>query len=329
MVYIAEIIQPQYRGTFSMSASAFEILGSLFVYLLEFYISAKTTALLLSILAILLFFCVFFVPESPYWFLLKRQKENAIKSLVWLRDGNELTVDFEVNHIEENLEQSCQSPTYAEVIFTTTWWETFAFFSIYILLIELTGFDMIIPYSVQFFDVINRNGIDNRVVSILFVSVAFVGTIITMFFVDRINRKTLVKNANLLNFVLLVVASLSLTYFRRSSLVSFVCLICFFIYSTTVASTAFTLPWTIISESLPTESRATLFAALSAEFSLIYFFIVKIFPSLLTSIPINYIVWAFAFFSLLNYIFIVFCIKETKGTILPGNRSGSKYNNFS
>lgn len=319
-VYISEILLPRYRGRLLLLCSTLEIFGNLFMYLIEFYISAKTTSFILSILALILFLNVYLIPETPYWHMLKKQNGKAIKSLVWLRDGNELTIDSEIYNIEENLEQTNKSPTLADTILNVRWWKSFLLFSVYILLTELSGFDMIIPYSVQFFAVINRTRIDNRIVSSTFVTIALAGSIASMFIVERFKRTTLIKNTNLINTVLLAIAGLSAA-FSHSIISSIICLLCIFVYSSTVAISTFSLPWTIISESLPTELRATVFSALSMEFSITYFLLVKIFPAILATTSMNYILFFFAIFSFLNYCFVLFFIKETRGIILPGNRN--------
>ncbi len=320
LMYAAEIVRPQYRASLSVSASAAEIFGSFCFYIIGYYIPSLTTAFILSILALILCILSSTIPESPYWYMLKQDKDKAIKSLIWMRDGNELGLDAEIEEIERNLEESTQSLTFSQVVFTIKWWQMFGLYSIYVILIELTGFDMIIPYSLQFFDTINRTGLGDRLVASIFIVAAFVGTIGSMFFVDRVSRRSLLQNLNLFNFILQVIAATSETFFhsRASSLVT---LICFFVYSQTVATTAFTLPWTTLSELMPTESRATLYSALSTEFSIIYFFIVKLFPAILKSVPVSTIIWAFAVFSLLNSVFVFFFVKETKGIILPGSRN--------
>lgn len=232
-----------------------------------------------------------------------------------------MTIDFEIQEMEKNLDDiNNVAPTFVETIFNVRWWKTFSLFSVYVILTEITGFDMIIPYSVQFFNKFNRTHIDDRIISMIFITLAFIGTIVTVLVIENFNRVPLVKYTNLANVVFLLISAFSETYFHSmgSSILS---LLSFCIYGTTVSITAYTVPWAIISESLPTESRATIFAALATEFSFIYFIIVKIFPAILISVPVNYIIYSFAFFSFLNYVFVHCFMKETRGIMLPGNRS--------
>lgn len=319
MIYIVEILQPEYRGAFLSLTSVFEIFGSLVIYLVEYYLSAKIVSLLLSINSLFLLIAIFFMPETPYWYMLKKKKDEAIKSLYWLRNGNKKKIDFEIEEIEKNLDSVNKNVlTFMETVFNIKWWNTFLLFSVYIMLIQLTGFDMIIPYAVQFFEKFNKTQIDNRIISIIFMTIAFIGTIVTTFIVEKFKRTSLVKYSNLANVILLIISGMSMKYFH-SSASSVLSLLCFCFYGTTVSIVAYGMPCTIISECLPTESRATIFSALGSEFTITYFIIVLIFPTVLVNISIDYIIYLLAFFSLLNYIFVHCFIKETKGIILPGN----------
>lgn len=244
-----------------------------------------------------------------------------MKSLFWLRNGNKALIDFEIQEIENNLDDINKiAPTFIKTIFDVRWWKILLIFSFYAILTELVGIDMIIPYMVQFFDKFNLPQMDSRIMSIIFIFVALVGAIITAFIVDKFERVPLVKFANLVNIILLLISGICAKYIN-SSFLSIISLVCFGIYSTTASISASTVPWTIISESLPTEFRATIFATLSTEFTIIYFLIVKFFPTLLEILSVDYIIYLLAFFSFLNYIYVHIFVKETKGIILPGKQN--------
>ncbi len=318
-MYASEVIQPKYRAGLSGSVAASEILGSLCTYFLGYYTTSLTIALYFGVLSLALFLLVYTIPESPYWYMLRQEKENAAKALNWLRQNDEKVVSQELEEIQETLGESENSMTFTNVIFKVDWWKNFILFSIFVTLFSETGFDMIIPYSKQFFATVNRTRIENGTLAVIFMTMALVGTIVSMFFVDKIRRKPLLQNTYFFNFVLLIVActSESFSYIKSSSEIT---LCCIFMYATTVSITIFSVPWTVINESISTESRATLFAAISAYSSIVYFLNTELFPLLLHEIGINVILWLFGLFSLLNGIFVAFFIKETKDTILPGNR---------
>lgn len=316
-VYLAEILQPQHRGAFLNLKPVLEIFGSLFVYLSGLYVSIETISFAISICALILFSCVFFMPETPYWYVLKKRKDRATESLIWLRNKDDLKIIYEINEIEKSLDEDVL--TFKKTILKIKWWKTFLLFSIYMLLLEFTGFDMIIPYAVQFFGKFNRTAIDNRIIGIIFISSAFIGAIVTVCITEKFKRISLVKSGHILNIFVLVLSGFCEAYFHSVEF-SIVSLTCICIYGSTISIVAYGLPTTIITENLPTEARATIFSSLSTEFYLIYFFVVKFFPIILANVPIYYVIWSIALFSLFNYIFIHNFLKETRGTVLPGNK---------
>lgn len=303
-----------------MLNSASDNLGLLFLYIIEYFVSSKTVSLILSIFALVLFVGVFYIPETPYWYMLKNRRENAIKAVTWLREMDKELVEVEVRLIEQNLDNNEKSPSFLQTIFTLKWWKYFLFFSIYLTLIEFTGFDIIFTYPIQIFSELNRTGIENKKIVIAFAFVLLIGSVISIFIIEKFKRKQMMIYYSIMNAIFLLVVIYSETYVRSyySSIIS---LIFIFIFGATDSIVAYNLPWTMVSENLPTELRATVFAALCAETYIVYFFMVKLFPIIMISIPLSYFFLFFLIFSLLCAIFVAFFIKETQGIILPGNRN--------
>ncbi len=319
-MYTAEIVRPRFRATISLVLCIFELLGNLFVYFLGYSIESLTISLYMAILAFILLLCVSTIPESPYWYILKKDKEKAIKSLIQLRHGEDTAIRAELEEIEGTLEETEDSTSFVNTICRIKWWKKFALLSIYVALFELLGFDVIIPYSEQFFATINRTKLDNRTVAVIFACTALIGVIAWGFVVDNVRRKPLMQSTNFFNFVILAIAG-AVEIFWHIDGSSVITLCCFFIYGATVSITCFSLNWTVINEVLPSEFRSTSMAALTAVFSILYFTFLKLFPLLLSRVPVGYIIWLFGVVSLLNCFYIGLFIKETKGTILSGNRN--------
>lgn len=257
------------------------------------------------------------MPETPYWYMLKNKKSKAIESLMWLRKEDEAKVYYEINEIEKNLDGiNTHIPTFLEIIVNPKWWKTFLFYSTYLLLSELSGYDMIIPYSLQFFAKFNQSQVDNQIVATIFLSSAFAGAIITACITEKFKRISLVKSGLISNMLLLIFSGYcstqpdSLTYYIIS-------LICLCLYASNISIVLLGLPYTIMAERLPTEFRAKIFSSLTSVLFIIYFLFLQFSPTILLTIPVNYILWSFASFSLLNYIFVNNFFKETKVTTLP------------
>lgn len=317
-VYTSEILQPDLRGQFGILACVFEIAGNECVYILEFYLSQQLSAYILSLLALILFGITFFVPESPYWYLIKGRKDAAIQSLCWLRNGDEHATVTELEQMSESLNAEASKSNFKNVLTSGKAWKLFGKLSVYVLLFETTGFDMIIPYSVQFFEEINQTGFDNRFLTMIFAAIGLIGTIVSMFFVEKISRIKCVSLANLINIVFLSLVVVRET-FLKSPKYSIISIIGIMGYCPFVSLSCFIFPWIIISESLPTDMRGIIYAALAAEFYIIFYVIVQVFPFILFYIPINIIILSFIVSSILNIIFVNLFINDTRGKIMKSS----------
>lgn len=319
-VYIAEIIHPKHRGMFLSLNILFNELGSVTIFFFNYDFSLQTISFVASIFALALLIIIFFIPETPYWYLLKQQREKAIQSLIQLRGLPHNKVEIEISQIEKNFDNFNEVATvFQRTIFNLKWWKYFLVFSLYVILNEFTGNDVISTYTLQIFAKINRTDINNKILIILFSISLLFGSFLSMILIEKFNRKKMAIYYNLINVLFSLIIAFCITY-SHSYYLSMVSLIFLFIYGITVLISSWSLTWIIILENLPNEMRATVYAALSAESYILYFLIIKFFPMVMELISINCIILLFALFSTLCIIYIYYRIEDTRGVILPGNK---------
>lgn len=89
-MYLAEISEPRVRGALSTFVQLMTNLGVLFEYIIGPMVLYQNLGYFSGSLTIIFIIIFFWMPESPYWLLMKGRKENAAKSLAWLRghDGS-------------------------------------------------------------------------------------------------------------------------------------------------------------------------------------------------------------------------------------------------
>ena len=99
-LYIQECSPPKYRGLLINSISIFNSFGTLIGSLVDnatFQMAGRRAYLIplgtIFIVPGILTIGLFFIPESPRWYLLKDKTENARKSLTWLRPNPETIGD--------------------------------------------------------------------------------------------------------------------------------------------------------------------------------------------------------------------------------------------
>lgn len=85
LIYIAETVQPQYRGMLTASGTATALGGVCLQFIIGSMLHWRTVAAMSAIVPFLAILAVFLVPESPYWLYAKNRVDDAHKSLQWLR----------------------------------------------------------------------------------------------------------------------------------------------------------------------------------------------------------------------------------------------------
>lgn len=94
-IYAAEVTEPKIRGILGCTLSVSNILGMLAINCYGPYLSIKTTAYISAIFPIISVLCFVWMPESPYYLLMKGNIEKARKALTFLRQCD-VTKDLEI-----------------------------------------------------------------------------------------------------------------------------------------------------------------------------------------------------------------------------------------
>ena len=101
-VYIAEISPAHLRGMLGSMNQLAVTLGIILAYLAGYFFYWDWLALLGCIPSALLLIMMFWMPESPRWYLEKNRKSDALKSLLWLR-GSQSGIEDECHETEASL----------------------------------------------------------------------------------------------------------------------------------------------------------------------------------------------------------------------------------
>ncbi|KAG5680532.1 hypothetical protein PVAND_010037 [Polypedilum vanderplanki] len=108
ITYVGEICEPSIRGILTACAGVAVMIGFSLVYFLGSVTTWRFTALLCCSVPICTAIAICFVPETPFWLLAKNRKEEALKSLMWLRGwvSSPKYVEKEFNEIVKYSEES-------------------------------------------------------------------------------------------------------------------------------------------------------------------------------------------------------------------------------
>lgn len=96
-MYIGEIANPKIRGLLGSGVSVTWILGILLINIIGSYLSVTVTALVSSLIPVLTLLTFMWMPESPYYLLMRDKPKAAKRSLQTLRGLED--VDSELNRL--------------------------------------------------------------------------------------------------------------------------------------------------------------------------------------------------------------------------------------
>ena len=170
VTYVGEICQPSIRGILTSCAGVAVMLGFSLVYMMGSLTTWRNTALICCSVPVVTAIAICFVPETPFWLMAKNRKDDALKSLMWLRGwvSDPKQVEKEFSEIQRYSEESnrcvsCQkleikcthkSSTNREMlkeIFRKRTLKPFTLVMTMFLFCQFSGLSAMRPYFVQIF----------------------------------------------------------------------------------------------------------------------------------------------------------------------------------
>lgn len=108
VTYVGEICQPSIRGILTSCAGVAVMMGFSTVFFLGGITTWRITALICCLVPVTTIVAICFVPETPFWLMSKNRKQDAKKSLMWLRGWvkDPKTIENEYKEIERYSEDS-------------------------------------------------------------------------------------------------------------------------------------------------------------------------------------------------------------------------------
>lgn len=109
-MYLGEISEPNIRGALSTLIQIMANVGVVYEYVIGPYVSYTVLGILSALIPVLFFISFLFMPESPYWYMMDDRREDAGKSLCWLRAAKENTeIESELSTIEASVKEQMKN----------------------------------------------------------------------------------------------------------------------------------------------------------------------------------------------------------------------------
>ncbi|KAJ8946865.1 hypothetical protein NQ318_006775, partial [Aromia moschata] len=318
-LYVAEISDIDNRGFTSMFLALTMTSTQLILYIISPYITISNLAVVSLIPAVLFFLTfVFFVPESPYYFVMINRQEEAKKSLAMLRRvaTSDIHLKKELYDISRTVEETRSEKVGLRDLLQSDVVIRCLLISVGLMVFQqFTGILAIVSYLQTIFEATNSS-IPSEVSVMIVGLLQTIVNIITSRLVDRIGRKTLIMLSNTGILVSLITLGayfyLQINGYNVDSL-SWLAIgsIMFYIFWFNFGIGP--IPWTVAGELFPSNLKTYLNGITAFSNIICGFLISLLFPTLSQIMGMAWSIWFFAIWTAVSLVFVYYFLPETRG----------------
>lgn len=312
-IYISEISPAQSRGKLVGLFQFNVVLGILVAYLSNYFLgqlgegSWRWMLGVQAFPALLFFVLIFFVPESPRWLLLHRGKHLEAGAILQKISGSRYTEDIkqilkakeEVQGDGRLFSKANRVPVLLAVLF--------AVFN------QVSGINAIIYYAPRVFEMAGLGAQSSLLSSVGIGLVNFVFTLVAINFIDKVGRRRLMYIGSVGLIISLALVSYS---FFSGNTAGFAVPLYLMFYIAFFAFSQGAVIWVFISEIFPNDVRAKGQTLGSLTHWVMAALITFFFPALTELLGGGYTFAMFAFFMLLQLLYVWKMMPETRGRSL-------------
>ncbi len=321
-MYISEFAPADKRGRMVAYYQLAITLGILLAYLSNAYIlsiSDNGTSELLQqprrgmfvvmcIPSLLFLLMLVKVPESPRWLVEINRQQEAQKILYTVRPKAAADKEFnDILHAKSRAKTTSVSLLHPSVRIPLIIGIVLA------VLQQFSGINAIIYYGPNIFQSAGLDSSNALMFQVIIGTVNFLSTIIAIAYADKYGRKFLLKTG-LTGIIISLILCGILFYTNHTQ--GYLLLVLMMLYIICFAFSIGPVTWIIINEIFPTHVRVKAVTVCTMALWIAVWLVGQFFPWLLEKAGPAFTFWAFAIFSLINLIFSLKVVKETKGKTL-------------
>ncbi|CRK97315.1 CLUMA_CG010709, isoform A [Clunio marinus] len=343
VTYVGEICQPSIRGVLTSCAGVAVMLGFSLVYFLGSITTWRLTALICCSVPITTAIAICFVPETPFWLMAKNRKEDAMKSLMWLRGwvSDPKIVEKEFKEIERyssdsNRCVSCQksdvkcnhkSASTIELLkelFRKRTLKPFSLVMTMFLFCQFSGLSAMRPYLVQIFQAF-AVPIDASWATVVIGILGFAANIMCTIIIKPIGKRkialismlgTCVSISSLAVYAYIVLppglTSFDKHNFDSHNTLGYIPLTCIYALAFFTSLGLMPVPWMLLSEVFPFKTRSIATGITAALNYIMAFCTTKTYYNLETSLTLFGVVALYAAFDIVGLLYIYLFVPETE-----------------
>ena len=314
-MYIAELAPAKYRGMLVSLNQLAVVIGILVAFFSNYLLVGsgennwRWMLVVMAVPAVLLFFSLFLVPESPRWLVARNRNDEALKVLI-KTTGAELA-QTELLEIGQTLKNQ-QESTFSELLAPKI--RPLLFIGIILAVFQqITGINTIMYYAPKIFANVGQSNNSALLQTILIGGTNLVFTLVAMVLIDRFGRKFLIVIGSAgMTFML---AGLSVLFFTKQT--SGVLVLIFILgYIAFFAASLGPALWVIASELFPNRLRSKGMSVAIVSLWMACTVVTIAFPIMLEKLSGGITFLIFALICLANLLYVWRYVPETKGKTL-------------
>ncbi|OTF73799.1 Facilitated trehalose transporter Tret1-like protein [Euroglyphus maynei] len=313
--YVVEISTIDIRGLIGACFQLFVTIGILLVYVIGAFITWRPLAAVSMVPTIIMMICMFFMPESPSWLMSKGKLSEATQSLLRLRGHNSDT------ELEMRMLQQAEIDKQGEGFKFSSYSRRphlmpFILALLLMLFQQFSGINAVMFYATSIFAEAGSS-IEPKYATIIIGVAQVIATGIGSLLVDRLGRKILLGASGLLHVISL--AALGVYYYLAdkqpdtAKSLGWLPLVSLVVFIIGFSIGYGPVPWLMVAEITPTDSRAMTSAFATAFNWTCAFLMTKNFELLKDTITTEGTFFSFSAFAIVSIIFVVCMLPETKG----------------
>ena len=314
-MYIAELAPAKYRGTLVSMNQLAIVIGILVAFFSNYLLVGtgennwRWMLLVMAAPAILLFFSLFLVPESPRWLVARNRNDEALQVLI-KTSGKELA-QAELLEIEDTLRNQEES-TFKELLSPRI--RPLLFIGIILAVFQqITGINTIMYYAPKIFANVGQSNDTALFQTIMIGGTNLIFTLLAMALIDRFGRKLLIIFGT--TGMMLMLTGLSVLYFTNQTsgvlVLIFILGYCAF-FSASLGPTV----WVMVAELFPNRLRSKGMSVAVVALWIACTIVTIAFPIMLEKLSGGITFLIFALICLANLLYVLKYVPETKGKTL-------------
>ncbi len=314
-MYIAELAPAKYRGTLVSLNQLAIVIGILVAFFSNWLLvdtgvnNWRWMLLVMAAPAILLFFSLFLVPESPRWLVARKRNKEALDVLI--RTSGAEFAPAELHEIEFTLKNEKES-TYRELLAPKI--KPLLIIGIILAIFQqITGINTIMYYAPKIFANIGQANNLALLQTIAIGGTKLIFTLVAMLLIDRFGRKFLIVVGSA--GMTLMLCGLSLLFFMKMT--SGILVLLFILgYIAFFAASLGPAIWVVATELFPNRLRSKGMSIAIIALWMACTVVTIVFPIMLEKLSGGLTFLIFALICLANMIYILKYVPETKGKTL-------------